>query len=342
MDDEKARALTILQQEPEESEAPDFDLRYKKDPVEAISECRNQFRQNESGYRENRLRLVATIYAISLRLVYDDEAQDRFFDKEYSQRVWRRHIRTSRDLFREIFKYVTEEDNKIASKYAKVIWLLSQANIHPGDAAYVIHRSGGIEKMVREGIYKPEYFNPRDVGDGMDANGKKIEYPDEESKPQKKDNAPRVQTTNEQLLFDYVDSAPTPSGTVHIIAKYAQGLRKPVVQFLTIEPAPPSADAGPPPLAIAPIEMTRGRREWLGGLSNEKLWMYVERRLTEAGTEKFVATKFLTPHRGVDYIFHRRSTRAADKRARRASASDTQGSKRRRMRTRSIRNSRND
>ncbi|MFL5145652.1 MAG: hypothetical protein ACJ8DP_20260, partial [Microvirga sp.] len=75
MDDEKARALTILQQEPEESEAPDFALRYKKDPVKAIRECRNQFRQNESGYRENRLRLVATIYAISLRLVYDDEAQ---------------------------------------------------------------------------------------------------------------------------------------------------------------------------------------------------------------------------------------------------------------------------
>ena len=46
---------------------------------------------------------------------------------------------------------MTEEDNKIASKYAKVIWLLYEANIHPGDAAYVIHRSGGIEKMAREG-----------------------------------------------------------------------------------------------------------------------------------------------------------------------------------------------
>ena len=62
-----------------------------------------------------------------------------------------------------------------------------------------------------------------------------------------------------ELVFDYVDSAPTSEGTVHIVARYAQGLRRPVIQFLTIEPAPPSADAGPPPLAIAPIEMTRSQ-----------------------------------------------------------------------------------
>lgn len=44
------------------------------------------------------------------------------------------------------------EGNKAVSKYAKVLWLLYEANVHAEDGALVIFRSGGIEKMAREGI----------------------------------------------------------------------------------------------------------------------------------------------------------------------------------------------
>jgi hypothetical protein len=175
--------------------------------------------------------------------------------------------------------------------------LLYEADVHAENAAYVLHRSGGIEKMAREGIFKPVHVDPRDVGDGMDAYGNPIHYPDEESasaKDQEDEDESPVEVPSTDLLFDYVDSAPTPSGTVKITARYGPGVRGRVVQFLHIEPAPPAPDTAPPPAAILPVEMSRRMRERL----SEKgaiWWLRVERQVTEACSEKFVATKMVKP-----------------------------------------------
>jgi len=97
-----SHALTMVDPEPESTEGPDHDLRYKEDPVEALKVCRDRFQENEERYRKTRYRLVATIYAIALRLLADDEAQDRFFAQSYFQKAWRRHVQTPRDLFESL------------------------------------------------------------------------------------------------------------------------------------------------------------------------------------------------------------------------------------------------
>ena len=231
-------------------------------------------------------------------ILANSEAGDRFFTLEYFQKPWRRYVRTPRDLFREVFKYITNEGNKIASKYAKILWLLYEADVHAENAAYVLHRSGGIEKMAREGIFKPVHVDPRDVGDGMDAYGNPIHYPDEEfasAKDQEEEDESPVEVPSTDLLFDYVDSAPTPSGTVKITARYGPGVRGRVVQLLHIEPAPPAPDTAPPPAAILPVEMSRRMRERLDQKGCAVWWVRVERQVTEACSEKFVATKMVKP-----------------------------------------------
>lgn len=156
------------------------------------------------------------------------------------------------------------------------------------------------------------YVDPRDVGDGMDAYGNPIHYPDEEpaSTKDEEEDDERPKLPNAELLFDFVDSAPTPEGTLHILAQYARGLRRPVVKFLRIEPAPPPPDAAPPPSAILPVEMPRDMRERLSRLGEEGAvwWMLVERKLTTASTEKFVATKLVPKRKKPASVFTARDT----------------------------------
>src|SRR4028118_1025013 len=116
MDDKESRDLVPLGAE-SSSESHHY-----SDPVEQLCECRDRFQANEKGYHETRQELVAKIYLLALLLTQDQEAQDRFFAQSYFQKAWRRHVRTERDLFREVFKFVTGEGNKISSKYAKILW----------------------------------------------------------------------------------------------------------------------------------------------------------------------------------------------------------------------------
>ena len=179
MELKNSRSLATSDQELEKTEGSDHELRYERDPVEALIECRDRFQVNETGYHEERRQLTATIYAIALRLLKDEDASDRFHAQDYFHRPWRRYVRTPRDLFREVFKFVTGEGNKTASKYSKVLWHLHEGNCDPEDAASVIDVAGGIEKMARCGIPQPTYIHPADVGDGMDGFGNKINYPDD-------------------------------------------------------------------------------------------------------------------------------------------------------------------
>ena len=117
-DPKKAHDLVTFDPNEAEGEGQDQELRYGKDPVDALRECRDRFQQNEKSYHELRRLLVVTIYALALRILADAEARDRFFALEYFQKPWRRYVRTPRDLFREVFKYITNEGSKIASKYA--------------------------------------------------------------------------------------------------------------------------------------------------------------------------------------------------------------------------------
>src|SRR5215203_5759458 len=124
MDERESHALAILEQKPEFYEESYRDLRYSIDPVDALERCKGLFQQNEKGYHATRYELVATVYANGLRLLSDKDAQDRFLKQDYFQRAWCWHVRTPRDLFRELFKYLTDEGNKTASKYGKVLWHL--------------------------------------------------------------------------------------------------------------------------------------------------------------------------------------------------------------------------
>ncbi len=290
MDDKESRDLVPLGAE-SSSESHHY-----SDPVKQLQKCRDRFQENEKGYHMTRIELVAQIYLLALLLIHDKEAQDRFFALNYFQKAWKRHVRTERDLLREVFKFVTGEGNKIASKYAKILWLLYEARIRPEDAASAIFCAGGIEKMARHGLWKPEYLDPRDVGDGMDGYGRKIDYPDEQPKPRNEDDEPSKTTTNADLLYDYVDSAPQPEGSIVITARYAQVRGRSVVQFLDINAAASEPDDGPPPPALLPVEMTRDMRDQMAELGEGKaLWIRVERRLTAAGTDKFVGTKLAKP-----------------------------------------------
>jgi hypothetical protein len=130
----------------------------------------------------------------------------------------------------------------------------------------------------------------------MDGYGNKIDYPDEQPKPQKEDDEPSKKTTNAELLYDYLDSAPQPQGNLVITARYVQVRGRSVVQFTNISTATSEPEDGPPPPALLPVEMTRSMRDQMAELGEGKaMWIRVERRLTAAGTDKFVGTKLAQP-----------------------------------------------
>jgi hypothetical protein len=170
-------------------------------------------------------------------LLSDKDAQDRFLKQDYFQRAWCWHVRTPRDLFRELFKYLTDEGNKTASKYGKVLWHLYQDQVHPEEAVSAISLSGGIEKVARSGLQKPTYYDPRDVGDGMDPYGRKIHYPDDppEGDEGQGKHKREPKTDNAQMVLDAVDMAPADEGVVNIQAKYIKTPTGPYLTFLGVE-----------------------------------------------------------------------------------------------------------
>jgi hypothetical protein len=150
------------------------------DPVEGLRQCRDQFRANLMQLYS----LIGTGYEMALQLDREPSARKRFFDESYfkSTRVW--EVRTRRDLYREVFKFLldawTVNEKKRASKYATVVWHLDRKKIPPEAAASTIDIYDGIDAIARHGIPDPVILDPRDVGDGMTATGEKIDYGDED------------------------------------------------------------------------------------------------------------------------------------------------------------------
>ncbi|MER9741699.1 MULTISPECIES: hypothetical protein [unclassified Mesorhizobium] len=175
--------------EPVEKDA-EFKLRYETDTIAALDACSSRYAERESGYREALRTDIATVYAHALRLECDQVERDRF----YQQKYWKSFIKPSelksaRDLFRDVCKYFLKAqyqdpngDGKLASKYSAVMAAMHAHDVFPEDVPDMIQIHHGIEKIARNGFVKPAYIDPRDVGDGMTAQGEQIIYPDEEEK----------------------------------------------------------------------------------------------------------------------------------------------------------------
>jgi hypothetical protein len=236
MSDNPSRAL-VLYDPSSVAWGPEYGLRYTMEELEALKICRRRFKEMYRKYRRERRELTATVYAISLRLLNNEAGQIRLLNEAQFRAHPPGKFETPRDLFRVVWMYVTKEDAKLASKYAKVIWRLCEGNIHPEAAADVILRSGGIEKVARFGLYVPPYVDPRDVGDGRDPDGNKIWYP-EEIKPKTVKPEPdeeEVRYRSEQQIFDYVGNAEADHGTVHVVMEYTKTKRGPLLEVVKVE-----------------------------------------------------------------------------------------------------------
>lgn len=194
--------------------SPDYALRYTMDEVDALTICRQRFKEMHKKYHTERRELAATVYAIALRLLHNEAGQIRLLSEPFFVSNPPGKFETPRDLFRVVWRYVTKEDPKLASKYGKVLWCLHEAKRHPEQAAEAIRRSGGIEKVARCGLCSPPYVDARDVGDGMDAYGNKIWYREEIKpktvKPEMTEQAVRMRS--EQRILDFVGNAEADEG----------------------------------------------------------------------------------------------------------------------------------
>jgi hypothetical protein len=236
MSDNPSRAL-VLYDPSSVAWGPEYGLRYTMEELEALKICRRRFKAMYRKYRRERRELTATVYAISLRLLNNEAAQIRLLSEPFFREHPPGKFETARDLFRVVWLYVTKEDPKLASKYAKVIWCLYEGKVHPEAAADLILRSGGIEKVARFGLYTPPYVDPRDIGDGMDADGKKIWYR-EEIKPktvQPEPDEEEVRYRSEQQIFDYVGNAEADHGTVHVVMEYTKTKRGPLLEVVKVD-----------------------------------------------------------------------------------------------------------
>jgi hypothetical protein len=222
MQEQSQRAANILAQEPRYKEPEYHDIRYVLDPVQAIQQVREELEQNKAKYHNTRRELVATGYANGLRLMMDEKLRKRLL--EQAARPYQREITTPRDLFREVFR--TEEGNKLASKHAKVAWVLFENDIHPEHAAGVIERSGGIEKIAQTGkLYEPVYCETADCGDGYDNWGRKLYDDDDEevedsTHDQEEFSGQPVTRIEFEELMEQMSKTPVGEGRVLISAKY--------------------------------------------------------------------------------------------------------------------------
>jgi hypothetical protein len=236
MSDKPTRAL-VLYDPDNVSWGPDYGLRYTMDEVEALRICRGRFKEMHRKYHKERRELTATVSAISVRLLNNEAGQIKLLNEPQFREHPPRKFEGPRDLFRVVWMYVTKEDPKLASKYAKVIWRLYEAKVHPEAAADLILRSGGIEKVAQFGLYTPPYMDPRDIGDGMDADGNKIWYR-EEIKPktvQPEPDEEEVRYRSEQQIFDFVGNAEADHGTVHVVMEYTKTKRGPLLEVVKVE-----------------------------------------------------------------------------------------------------------
>jgi hypothetical protein len=236
MTTETSRALVVYNPDAV-AWGPEYGLRYTMDEVEALKICRRRFKAMYRKYRRGRRELTATVYGISLRLLNNEAGQIRLLNEAQFRERPPRKFEVPRDLFRVVWMFVTKEDPKLASKYAKVIWRLYERKVHPEAAADLILRSGGIEKVAQFGLYTPPYVDPRDVGDGMDAEGNRIWYR-EEIKPKTVKPEPdeeEVRYRSDQQIFDYVGNAEADHGTVHVVMEYTKTKRGPVLEVVKVE-----------------------------------------------------------------------------------------------------------
>lgn len=137
--------------------------------LRALRACRDFHHDLEEGHRESRYRLLAMVYAESIRIAESAVTLKLFYEEEYWAHRSRHKPRDLRDIFRDVCAYVTTADNtearKIASKYAKVLSHLHSGEVPPENAESAIHCCGGIEAIARRGLCKPPTFDPNSFDD---------------------------------------------------------------------------------------------------------------------------------------------------------------------------------
>jgi hypothetical protein len=183
------------------------------EPLAVLRKCRDYFIRSEAAYRDSRYQLLARVYAEALRISDSVQGMKLFYEEDYWHGCIHRQPRGIRDVFRDVCAYVTNatdmEERKIASKYAKVLWHLSEEKVPPEHAESAIRCSGGIEKIARSGLCPPPTFDPNSFCDD-----------DEDEKSQlTRGEEDRSQSSieNTEALDDYVKKEGTVLGERVII-----------------------------------------------------------------------------------------------------------------------------